>query len=257
LTGFVFIGASNLSNYRYAGAELHLFGDVTNWRRYWTALIAHLTTGCVLEVGAGVGSVTVLLARDALSWTALEPDPQLLARIPPESCRRICGTLAALPAGACYDTILYADVLEHIEADQQELEAAYQRLKPGGNLIVLAPAHAWLFSPFDRAIGHYRRYNRRSLQAIRPCRSETVTMRYLDCLGMALSAANRLLLRASMPTAAQIHVWDRWVVPCSRRLDPLLGYRIGKSILVIWRKPQAAEPAALPAPAPGPQDPCR
>lgn len=242
---------------QYIGEELDLFHQAHRWRRYWSRQIAPFTTGNVLEVGAGIGALTALLAPAARRWTALEPDQQLLARIPPESCRRICGTLAALPAGACYDAIVYADVLEHIETDQQELEAAYQRLQPGGNLIVLAPAHTWLSSPFDRAIGHYRRYNRRSLRLIRPCGSETVTTRYLDCLGMALSAANRLLLRASMPTAAQIHVWDRWVVPCSRRLDPLLGYRIGKSILIIWRKPQAAEPAAPPAPAPGPRDPCR
>lgn len=240
---------------QYIGEELDLFVKAHRWRWYWSRQIATFTTGDVLEVGAGIGALTALLAPAARRWTALEPDAQLLDRIPPESCRRICGTLAALPAGAGYDAILYADVLEHIEADQQELDAAYQQLKPGGNLIVMAPAHSWLYSPFDRTIGHYRRYNRRRLQAIRPFGSETVTTRYLDCLGMALSAANRLLLRASMPTRAQIRFWDSWVVPCSRLLDPLLGYRIGKSILVIWRKPHAAEPAGPPAPAPGPRDP--
>jgi SAM-dependent methyltransferase len=251
---FASISAPDLSSDRYLGSELDLFRGASHWRRYWTQMIAHLTTGSVLEVGAGLGSVTVLLGPRARQWTALEPDGALLAAIP-EAYRRLCGRLEALPEGEQFDAVLYADVLEHIEADQQELDAAYQRLKPGGSLIVLAPAHAWLYSPFDRAIGHYRRYNRRSLQAISPRGSETVTTRYLDCLGMALSAANRLLLRASMPTAAQIRIWDRWIVPCSRWLDPLLGYRIGKSILIIWQKPQPA--AAAPAPAPGLPDPCR
>jgi hypothetical protein len=30
--------------------------------------------------------------------------------------------------------------------------------------------------------------------------------------------------------------WDRLLVPCSRALDPLLGYRVGKSVLGIWER---------------------
>ena len=41
----------------------------------------------------------------------------------------------------CFDCILYIDVLEHIENDRQELIEAKKRLKPGGRLIILAPAH--------------------------------------------------------------------------------------------------------------------
>lgn len=59
---------------------------------------------------------------------------------------------------------------------------------------------------------------------------------YLDATGLLLSGANRLLLRSSVPTLAQVLTWDRWVVPISRRLDPLLGHAVGKSILVVWRR---------------------
>jgi len=251
---FASISAPDLSSDRYLGSELDLFRGASHWRSYWTQMIAHLTTGSVLEVGAGLGSVTVLLGPRARHWTALEPDGALLAAIP-EAYRRLCGRLEALPEGERFDAVLYADVLEHIEADQQELDAAYQRLKPGGSLIVLAPAHGWLFSAFDRAIGHWRRYDRSSLEAIRPRGCITGMVRYLDCMGIALSAANRFWLKESSPSPTQIRIWDRWIVPCSRWLDPLLGYRIGKSILIIWQKPQPA--AVAPAPAPVPPDPCR
>ena len=46
-----------------------------------------------------------------------------------------------LPAEAKFDAILYIDVLEHIEDDRAEMARAAARLKPGGALIVLAPAH--------------------------------------------------------------------------------------------------------------------
>jgi len=250
---FAFINAPNLTPFDYLGSELELFQAANNWRHYWTSLIAHLTTGAVLEVGAGIGSVTALLGPAASSWTALEPDETLLATIP-ESYERLCGTLSAIPKASMYDAILYADVLEHIAADQQEINEAYQKLNPGGSLIVLAPAHQWLFSEFDRSIGHYRRYTKKSLQKIKPNGCMTLTVRHLDSVGIIISAANKLFLKANLPTAAQIRFWDKWIVRFSSWLDPILRYRVGKSILVIWQKPL---PSAATAPPLDPRGPCR
>jgi hypothetical protein len=44
------------------------------------------------------------------------------------------------------------------------------------------------------------------------------------------------LLRQSMPTKAQLHFWDHWVVPVSRVLDKLFMYSVGKTIVAIWRR---------------------
>ena len=51
---------------------------------------------------------------------------------------------------------------------------------------------------------------------------------------MAASLANRLLLRASMPTDGQIKFWDRILVPVSRVIDPVLARSVGKSVVAIW-----------------------
>ena len=51
---------------------------------------------------------------------------------------------------------------------------------------------------------------------------------------MAASLANRLLLRASMPTDGQMKFWDRMLVPVSRVIDPVLARSIGKSVVAIW-----------------------
>ena len=61
-------------------------------------------------------------------------------------------------------------------------------------------------------------------------------MAYMDCVGLLASLGNSLLLKASMPTQRQIRIWDDWMVPLSRCLDPILGHRLGKSILTVWRK---------------------
>ena len=58
-----------------------------------------------------------------------------------------------------YDLLLLFDVLEHIEDDGAFLDAGLDMLKPGGRLMVNVPALQSLFSAYDRAAGHVRRYS--------------------------------------------------------------------------------------------------
>lgn len=233
-----------MSEFKYVGSELDLFAEVWNWKAYWSRQIRPFLRGDILEVGAGIGSNTRFLDPDGGTgrWVCLEPDPELHGLLvktfaetkPRRAYETVCGTLASL-SDQQFDTIIYIDVLEHIDKDREELNQAASHLRPGGHLIVLSPAHQRLFSPFDAAIGHYRRYNRPMLRAISPAGLRLERMRYLDCSGMILSAANMLVLRQFMPTNAQLRFWDHWIVPISRVLDKLLLYSVGKTIIAVWR----------------------
>jgi hypothetical protein len=232
----------------YVGGELELFSKATNWKAYYGGLLKGFLKGDVLEVGAGIGAGAQAMCDGSQSrWLCLEPDPELcgviLDRIQnrslPACCEVKTGTLRDLGGQADenkFDAIVYIDVLEHIENDGGELLVAAGLLKANGVLIVLSPAHQWLYTPFDRAIGHYRRYDKRSLRRISPPALRCVNLSYLDSVGMLASVGNRLLLRSSMPTAGQIGFWDKRLVPVSRFVDPVLRYQIGKSILGVWRK---------------------
>jgi cyclopropane fatty-acyl-phospholipid synthase-like methyltransferase len=233
-----------MGNFHYVGSELETFAAAATWKAYLAAQIRPFLGADVLEVGAGIGSTArAFCTSDQRSWTSLEPDAALtaqaqrLAHALPPGARydaRI-GTVVDLLADEHFDSILYIDVLEHIERDADELAAARSHLRTGGHLIVLSPAHQWLFTAFDGAIGHFRRYDASTLQAVVPPDMRAVRLRYLDCVGMCASLANKTLLRQAMPTARQIKLWDRGMVSLSRRLDPLLGFRIGKSILGVWQ----------------------
>ena len=93
-----------------------------------------------------------------------------------------------------------------------------------------------LFSPFDTAVGHFRRYDKRWLAALAPPQLQQESSRYLDACGSLLSIGNRLLPHRGMPTRSQILTWDRYPVPLSRVPDSLCRYWLGKSILAIWRR---------------------
>jgi len=234
-----------MGDYTYIGGELDLFEKARNWKSYFRQHLRPFIGKRVLEVGAGTGGTTKILCDGSQqSWVCLEPDPRLAARLGPAiEARRLpacctvqIGTVADVNAEPPFDTALYIDVLEHIEDDAAELQRVSRVMAPGGHVLALSPAHQKLYSPFDKSIGHCRRYSRSTFAAIAPPELERVKVIYLDSVGLLASLSNRAMLRQHMPTARQIAIWDRMMVPMSRVLDPLLFHRLGKSVLAVWRK---------------------
>ena len=228
----------------YVGHELDIFRHAKNWKEYWSSQIGAYVRGDVLEVGAGLGANTeFLLSSRVSSWTCLEPDPELgerMRRLFAEHpslarCRVETGSTETFSTRTRFHVVLYVDVLEHIPDDRRELARASALLLPGGTIIVLAPAHQWLYTPFDKAIGHQRRYNKDRLSACTPSDCVIIELMYLDSVGILASLGN-CLARQATPQLRHILFWDRVLVPSSRWVDAFTSYRIGKSIVGIWRK---------------------
>lgn len=233
-----------MNEFRYIGSELELFAAAHNWKSYWSSRILPFIAGDVLEVGAGIGANTAYLNRgEHRSWVCLEPDASLSTLLASNlqtsnhlgECGVVCGTLQSVKERR-FDTIMYIDVLEHIANDRDELQQAAALLRGGGHLIVLSPAHQSLFSPFDAAIGHFRRYSRAMLRDLSAPSLRLDKLWYLDSAGLVLSLVNRLFLRQSLPTKAQLRFWDEYVIPVSRVLDRCLFGSVGKSLVGIWRR---------------------
>lgn len=230
-------------DFKYQGSELELFQHAKNWKAYFTRNIKPFIKGDVLEAGAGIGSTTLLVNDgSASSWLLLEPDNEMSTILTeqlntgklPANCTVRTGTINDLTA--TFDTIIYIDVLEHIENDKEELKRAATLLKNGGHIIVLSPAFQHLYSPFDKAIGHYRRYTRKTLKQITPEGLTISSNRYYDSFGYFASVVNKLFLRQKYPTVKQVLFWDRWLVPLSKISDKLFFHSFGKSIITAWRK---------------------
>jgi len=234
------------NHYRYPGKELDLFQKAGKWKRYMAAKLKPYVAGHVLEVGAGTGETTQYLLNEKVThWTYLEPDEKLFGQlqkrmdsqkivIPSEA---MWGNLSKLPKSSLFDTILYIDVLEHIEGDKAELSHSLCYLKKNGHLIVLSPAQQMLYSPFDEAIGHYRRYSKHTLRraADFPDLTEKKIF-YLESAGMFLLWLNKWLVKKRYPTKRDIWLWQTVFIPISKVMDKILFYSLGKSIVGIWRK---------------------
>lgn len=231
--------------FKYQGDELVLFQYAKNWKKYFSRQITPYINGQVLEVGAGIGASTLLLNNGIpVKWLLLEPDKEMSEVLEtlisekklPDNCKIQTGKIDQLTEK--FDAILYIDVLEHIESDREEISKAAALLNNGGHLIVLSPAFQFLYNPFDKAIGHYRRYNKRMLRQLTPHTLKLLHCRYYDSAGYFAALVNKLLLRQKYPTVKQVLFWDRWIIPVSRITDKLLFNSFGKSIISVWKKEQ-------------------
>jgi SAM-dependent methyltransferase len=226
--------------FKYEGSELDLFANATNWKKYFSYILAPYLKGDVLEVVAGLGTTTQLLRGDPEknTWTCLEPDNELASQLATAlpDVELLKGTVENISYERDFDVIVYIDVLEHIADDVMEIEIAAQHLRPNGLLIILSPAHQWLFSEFDQSIGHIKRYSKKTLRQAVSKTFKSQKVFYINTVGLLASLANKLLLKQSLPTYIQIAFWDRYLIPLSRILDPLLGFCFGKSIVGIWKK---------------------
>jgi SAM-dependent methyltransferase len=195
----------------------------------------------VLEVGAGIGTFTGALA-DGREVVAVEPDaalaPALRAAAP--GARVVEGEIDAAPPGP-YDSVVCFNVLEHIVDDSGALAAFRERLRPGGHLLLLVPAHPFLYGTLDRAFAHERRYAKRRLAALlRAAGLDVVALRRVNPIGaLGWLVSSRVLGRSEIP-AGPLRLYNR-LVPVLRVLDRV-ELLVGLSLWAVARRPPASEP---------------
>ena len=155
----------------------------------------------ILEVGCGSGNVLRILhklAADRGQVEGLELSPQAADAARARTGLSVTnGYLSDLDPHAKYDLIAAFDVLEHIADEAQVLGQMQQRLLPGGRLILTVPAHQTLWSPFDIASGHERRYSMRTLsRALRASGFRVEYVTYFMSLLFPMMWLRRRLLKA-------------------------------------------------------------
>lgn len=234
----------------YSGSELQVFKYALNWKNYYKdSICEYINDGDLLEVGAGIGEITKLLRpfNSNSKWIAVEPDQSNAKKIielidTGILDKNIIVSNSFIEELKIFDSslgnVIFIDSLEHIEKDKIALQLASNMVAKGGHIVVIVPAHNFLFNEFDAAVGHYRRYNKKMLFEIIPASLQISIFRYIDSMGFFLSLANKFLLKNPNPSLNQIKFWDGYVVPISRVMDRILNFKFGKNIILIAKKIQ-------------------
>ena len=152
--------------------EVHLQRQVEHSERFfwhrlrWRAIREYLPNDAhfeVVDVGAGAGLLGVYLRRDRplATYRFIEPIDSLGSML-----RSVHGESADAASDARFTAARFVtllDVLKHQEDDAQFIGGLVAKMEPGSVLLLTVPALPKLWSPWDEALGHYRRYTRSSL----------------------------------------------------------------------------------------------
>ncbi|MGO9272695.1 MAG: class I SAM-dependent methyltransferase [Terriglobia bacterium] len=151
----------------WSDAALGLTPALDRWQ---VELLQNYLGRRILEVGAGAGRITAIVAEAGRheELVAIEPSPHFFGLLQkcagslPKTTLMPAETGALLPAYAGhFDSVYSVHVMEHIEDDRRFLEQVLALTWPGGHVIILVPALQFLFSQLDHNIGHYRRYDKK------------------------------------------------------------------------------------------------
>lgn len=204
----------------------------------------------ILELGSGSGNVTLELLRMGHDVVATDIDAPRLKRIEQRygaansqgaagklrcELRDLESPISWTPLTPAPRTVLAINVIEHVYDDLACAKAVYDALAPSGAFAVLVPAHQELYSDFDRALGHHRRYTKESLhKLLADAGFDVERCRYFNLVGALGWFINCTLLGKTELPAGQFKFFER--------LTPLLALEdhvalpAGLSVVAVGRK---------------------
>ena len=179
----------------YDGFELDTFDAAKKFRNYQIYYLKSYIKDPFLEVGAGKGGLTNLYEKFTKDITLLEPDNKLFQILKKKFKKKKIKiknqTIDKIKFK--YQTIIYFDVLEHIKDDLKEVKVASKKLKKSGNLIFNVPAHQLFYNEFDKAVGHFKRYNKKDFQDIEKKTDLKIEkLIYYDSIGLLFLILNKI-----------------------------------------------------------------
>jgi SAM-dependent methyltransferase len=207
--------------------------------------IAQYLGGRVIDAGAGVGLYSRILLEHGKHVVALEGDPELVpalqTRLGPGGSEVYRCDLAApegLPEFASAESAVCINVAEHIRDDTQALRNIRERVAPGGKLVILVPAHPWLYNQLDKAIAHFRRYTRGSLLTLLDrsgWRADSIT--YFNSLSIAPWFITGTVFRKDVPGSSLIRLGGV-VMPLMNWVDRNVARgKVGISLVAVATNP--------------------
>ena len=200
----------------------------------------------VLEVGVGHGSYYEYLGKLG-QYRGVDIDPENVAnsraRYPQGDFELadICSEeFRSRFSPGSVDTVVCCNVIEHIEDDNRAVSNMANALGAGGHLLILVPALQQLYGDLDRLAGHHRRYNKSlMIKAFAGAPVEILELRYFNPIGGLAWWINSFAKHESLDdyaVNAQIRIFDKYVLPISRLVDPVTRGFFGQSLICIARR---------------------
>ena len=136
-----------------------------------------------------------------------------------------------------YSSIVSLNVIEHLENDGAALRGAYNALMLGGYFVAFTPAFPLLMSKFDRAVGHHRRYTKKTARTLLVNNGfDIVKIEYVNSLGWLAWLVGMRILKITPRDSLVLKIWDKIVIPVVSKIESWISPPFGQSILIVGQK---------------------
>jgi SAM-dependent methyltransferase len=233
----------------YVGKDLEAMSFAVNYHKWILDEFRPFLGKRVVEVGAGTGSFSELLLEENLdSLSLVEPSEMFehlkinVSQIKNKAHINFHKSIFSEVAQEISDeqkpdSIIYVNVLEHIEEDVSELKHIHQTLSNGGRCFIFVPALMSLYGEFDRKIGHFRRYTKQEVEE--KCLSagfKILKSKYFDFAGIIPWFVKYKMLKSDSLDSGAVTLYDKIAIPFVKGMEKFINVPLGKNVLLIAEK---------------------
>ncbi|MBN1156902.1 class I SAM-dependent methyltransferase [Candidatus Woesearchaeota archaeon] len=197
----------------------------------------------VLEIGAGLGTMTAFLVRKG-GVVATDVDKSYVILLQKRFGKNkrfkaisndISGNIGKLKEYK-FDTVVCINVLHHIRKDENAMKNIYGLLEKKGRLIVMEPAMKILFGSLDREQNHCRRYSRSEIrQKLSDAGFEVESCFMINAIGAVGWFVTGKILKRKELQPSSLGLFDR-IIPLFIKIDKVLKPLVGLSVVCVCRK---------------------
>jgi len=232
------------------GAEtLDIISTAEKFNRWMYEEIKPHLKGRVLELGSGTGNISRLVLEDKFNTVLSDYNNTYLHDLKKKfsgypNLEKILSIDLQDPQfeknneslREKFDSIFLLNVIEHLKDDVAAVANCRYMLKPGGHLILLAPAWRFLFCGLDKNLGHYRRYNVHSLgHLLAENKLSVIEKKYFNLAGISGWYIWGKILRKQQLGRSSMNLFNRFV-PFFRLADRIFLKKIGLSAIATGKK---------------------
>jgi 2-polyprenyl-3-methyl-5-hydroxy-6-metoxy-1,4-benzoquinol methylase len=234
------------TQHSFASDDLETMSEAHRYQAHVLGLFRPYIGKRVLEVGAGIGTMSRSLVEMADRVVGIEPNQACATRAlavlgsHPRFELRVCHLEECDRTSLIaehFDTVACINVLEHIEDDVSALRLFADIVGPSrGHVLVFVPAVQAAYGPLDAELGHHRRYLKGSLaKTFVAAGLELVLLKYTNPIGLLGWIYNSWIKKATSHSAQQIRLFESLVAPWALPLERALPVPIGLSLVAVGR----------------------
>ena len=228
----------------YQTENLEAAQSAVNYREWLARLTCPYLGDNPLEFGSGIGDYAkVWLQLGCSQLTVSEHSPTRITVLQDQFLNSPNVTVRQIDiekitnTDAGYSSIVSLNVIEHLENDGAALRDAHNALTPRDYFVAFTPAFPLLMSKFDKAVGHHRRYTKRTARALLEDNGfDIVKIKYVNSVGWFARLLGMRILKITPRESLMLKIWDKIVIPAVSKFESWITPPFGQSILIVGQK---------------------